>query len=93
MPNTFVHLRVHSSYSLLEGAMVVPKIVKKCVDENMPAIAITDSGNLFGALEFSMSASKAGVQPIIGCILKLDPGEDYKAVGRQDNFDELLLNL
>jgi DNA polymerase III subunit alpha len=91
MPNTFVHLRVHSSYSLLEGAMVVPKIVKKCVDENMPAIAITDSGNLFGALEFSMSASKAGVQPIIGCILKLDPGEDYKAVGRQDNFDELLL--
>jgi DNA polymerase-3 subunit alpha len=62
----FVHLHVHSAYSLSEGAIRIGELVKLCVAERMPAVAVTDTGNLFGALEFSEAAAKAGVQPIIG---------------------------
>ncbi|MDY0028584.1 MAG: DNA polymerase III subunit alpha [Pseudobdellovibrionaceae bacterium] len=62
----FIHLHVHSAYSLAEGAVPVKSLVKKAKGMNMPAIAITDSGNLFGAMEFSLEASKAGLQPILG---------------------------
>lgn len=62
----FVHLHVHSAYSLAEGAIPVKDLVKKAHKMGMPAIAITDSGNLFGAMEFSLEASKAGIQPILG---------------------------
>jgi DNA polymerase-3 subunit alpha len=65
----FVHLRVHSAYSLSEGAIKVKELVGLCVKYAMPAVAITDTGNLFGALEFAMAAADAGVQPIIGCQL------------------------
>ena len=70
----FVHLHVHSSYSLLEGAMPLKKIIAAAVADNQPAIAITDRNNLFGSLEFCEQASKAGLQPIIGC--KIDVGFD-----------------
>ncbi|MGE4221210.1 MAG: DNA polymerase III subunit alpha, partial [Alphaproteobacteria bacterium] len=63
----FVHLRVHSAYSLSRGALSVKDLVKRCRSEGMPAVAVTDTGNLFGALEFSQAAAGAGVQPIIGC--------------------------
>ncbi len=63
---SFIHLHVHSAYSLAEGAIPVKTLVKKTALMGMPAIAITDSSNLFGAMEFSLEASKAGVQPIIG---------------------------
>jgi DNA polymerase-3 subunit alpha len=63
----FIHLRVHTAYSLLEGAVQMKKLPEMCVKAKMPAVAVTDSNNLFGALEFSETASKAGVQPIIGC--------------------------
>lgn len=66
MSAQFIHLHVHSAYSLAEGAIPVKTLVKKCAYMGMPAIAITDSSNLFGAMEFSLEASKAGVQPIIG---------------------------
>ena len=70
MPHAgFVHLRVHSAYSLSEGAIKVDELVQLCVRERMPAVAITDTGNLFGALEFGLAAAAAGVQPIIGCQL------------------------
>ncbi|MDJ0894460.1 MAG: DNA polymerase III subunit alpha [Alphaproteobacteria bacterium] len=70
MPHAdFVHLRVHSAYSLAEGALRVKDLVALCADHDMPAVAVTDSGNLFGALEFSQAAMAAGVQPIIGCTL------------------------
>ncbi len=62
----FVHLRVHSAYSLLEGALQVGKVVSHAVADQMPAIAVTDTGNMFGALEFAQKASKDGVQPLIG---------------------------
>ena len=65
----FIHLRVHSSYSLSEGAIKPQHIAELCVQHSMPAVAVTDSGNLFGSLEFSKACSGKGVQPIIGCVL------------------------
>ena len=63
----FVHLKVRSAYSLTEGANKVDTVVALAKGQAMPAVAITDRNNLFGALEFSQYASKAGVQPIVGC--------------------------
>ncbi|MFO0388403.1 MAG: DNA polymerase III subunit alpha [Alphaproteobacteria bacterium] len=73
MTPEFIHLRVHSSYSLLEGAITIKDLVKWCGKQKMPAVAITDHGNLFGSLEFALAASGAGVQPIMGCVLMLQP--------------------
>ena len=70
MPNAdFIHLRVHSAYSLSEGAIKLKEMVKLCVKQRMPAVAVTDTGNLFGALEFALAAMDVGVQPIIGTVL------------------------
>jgi len=69
---SFVHLRVHSAYSLSEGAIRIPNLVEYCTVSKMPAVAVTDTNNLFGALEFSQTASKSGIQPIIGCQLALN---------------------
>jgi DNA polymerase III subunit alpha len=72
MPHAdFVHLRVHSSYSLSEGAIKADKIPALALDARMPAVAITDTANLFGALEFSQACAARGVQPIIGCQIAL----------------------
>jgi DNA polymerase III subunit alpha len=77
MPHAdFVHLRVHSSYSLSEGAIKADKIAALAREAAMPAVAIADSGNLFGSLEFSQACAAKGVQPIIGCQI---------AVARTDN--------
>ena len=67
----FVHLRVHTAYSLSEGAIQIPDLAALCRDDRMPAVAITDTGNMFGALEFSESCAAVGVQPIIGTALAL----------------------
>ncbi|MGH1376785.1 MAG: DNA polymerase III subunit alpha [Alphaproteobacteria bacterium] len=67
MTQHFVHLHLHSAYSLAEGAIKVKDLVKMCVSAKMPAAAITDSNNMFGAMEFALEASKNGVQPILGC--------------------------
>jgi DNA polymerase III subunit alpha len=72
MPHAaFVHLRTHSAYSLSEGAIRPDKIVAMAKADAMPAAAITDTGNLFGALEFSQYASAKGIQPVIGCQIAL----------------------
>ncbi len=63
----FVHLKVRSAYSLTEGANKVDKVVSLAREQSMPAVAVTDRNNLFGALEFAQYAAKAGIQPIIGC--------------------------
>ncbi|TIW38245.1 MAG: PHP domain-containing protein, partial [Mesorhizobium sp.] len=63
----FIHLRVHSAYSLLEGALQLGTVVGHAVKDDAPAIAVTDTNNLFGALEFAQKAVKEGIQPIIGC--------------------------
>lgn len=63
----FIHLRVHTEYSLLEGAIRTKKLPGMCSDMDMPAVAITDTNNMFAALEFSVTAEGAGIQPIVGC--------------------------
>jgi len=70
-PQPFVHLRVHSAYSLLEGALTIPRVVSLAAADKAPALALTDSNNLFGALEFSEAMAGAGIQPIVGCTLAL----------------------
>lgn len=69
--STFVHLRVHSAYSLAEGAIRIKDIPKLCTQFKQPAIAVTDNNNLFGALEFATHCASNGIQPIIGCELKV----------------------
>ena len=75
----FVHLHVHSAFSLLESALPVKKLIDLAIADNQPALAITDRNNLFGALEFSEKAALAGLQPIMGCKL---------AVSFDDEFDQ-----
>lgn len=76
----FIHLRTHSEYSLLEGALRLKKLPDLCKKAQMPAMALTDTNNMFAALEFSVTMSGAGIQPIIGCQVDLSyvesrPGE------------------
>ncbi|MEO1551918.1 MAG: DNA polymerase III subunit alpha, partial [Pseudomonadota bacterium] len=80
-PPRFIHLRVHSPYSLLEGAVGVKDLAKLARADAMPAVAITDTDNMFAALEFSESAAQAGIQPILGCqvSLGLDPEAKRRA--------------
>ncbi|MCC6597375.1 MAG: DNA polymerase III subunit alpha [Alphaproteobacteria bacterium] len=72
----FVHLHVHSAYSLAEGAIKVKDLVKLCVKHSMPAVAVTDSGNMFGAMEFATEAANAGLQPILGAQVLYGAEED-----------------
>jgi len=72
----FVHLHVHSSFSLLEGALPIAKLAGLAAADRQPALAITDTGNLFGALEFSEKMAGTGIQPIIGCALAVDFGDE-----------------
>ncbi|MEM9268310.1 MAG: DNA polymerase III subunit alpha, partial [Pseudomonadota bacterium] len=78
---SFIHLRVHSPYSLLEGAVGVKDLAKLARADGMPAVAITDTDNMFAALEFSENAAQAGIQPILGCqiSLALDPQAKRRA--------------
>src|SRR5690242_19569702 len=81
----FVHLRVQTAYSLSAGAIKVKELCKLCKAQKMPAVAITDAGNLFGALEFALSAVDSGVQPIIGCelaIRRVESGGERRVGGR-----------
>src|SRR5512136_2518284 len=81
MPHTvtpapaFVHLHVHTEYSLLDGACRAKDLVQTCKQLGMPAVAVTDHGNLFGAIEFYSAAVAAGVKPIIGCEVYMAPGD------------------
>jgi DNA polymerase-3 subunit alpha len=77
----FVHLRVHSAYSLLEGALTIPKLAALARADGAPALALTDSNNLFGALEFSEAMAEAGIQPIIGLTLSLTFAGERDAPG------------
>src|SRR5882762_8045996 len=68
----FVHLHVHSSYSLLEGALTIARLAELAKADRQPVLALTDTDNMFGALEFSDKMAGAGIQPIVGCALALD---------------------
>ena len=69
----FVHLHVHTQYSLLDGANKIPPLMKKVRETGMQAVAMTDHGNLFGAIEFYQAARKEGIKPIIGCEVYITP--------------------
>src|SRR4030081_2881195 len=71
----FVHLHVHSSYSLLEGALTIARLAELAKADRQPALALTDTDNMFGALEFSDKMAGYGIQPIIGCELAVDFGD------------------
>src|ERR1700736_3004730 len=71
--NSFVHLHLHTEYSLLDGAIRMKELMKKAQEFKMPAVAVTDHGNLFGAIEFYQEAKNAGVKPIIGCEAYIAP--------------------
>src|SRR6202011_1551376 len=68
----FVHLHVHSSYSLLEGALPIARLAELAKTDRQPALALTDTDNMFGVLEFSDKLAGAGIQPIVGCALAID---------------------
>ncbi len=99
MPHAdFVHLRTHTAYSLSEGAIKVKQMVKICQGMKMPAVAMTDTGNLFGALEFSGACAEAGIQPIIGVQLQVRRDEEAakgfgagRDPGRKPEPDQLVL--
>ena len=96
MPHAdFVHLRVHSAFSLSEGAIHIKDMAELCRHGEMPAVAITDTGNLFGALEFSEAMINAGVQPIIGAAMALcsGDGDDPAKHGGVDNEPDRLVLL
>lgn len=88
MTEPFVHLHVHSHYSLLDGAAKVPELVAKAKELKMPALAITDHGNLFGALEFYGACQKAGIKPIIGYEAYLAPNH----LKHEDNVEEMAMD-
>ncbi|MFO8088692.1 MAG: DNA polymerase III subunit alpha [Desulfatiglandaceae bacterium] len=71
----FVHLHVHTEYSLLDGAIRIKQMLAKCKSLNMPAVAVTDHGNMFGAVQFYDLSSKAGIKPIIGAEVYVAPGD------------------
>jgi DNA polymerase-3 subunit alpha len=71
--DSFVHLHLHTEYSLLDGAVRMRKLMKEAAEMEMPAVAMTDHGNLFGAIEFYQEAKQAGIKPIIGCEAYIAP--------------------
>ncbi len=86
---SFVHLHLHTQYSLLDGANKISALVPRVKAFGMPAAAITDHGNMFGAIEFYKTCTAAGVQPILGCEVYLAPRsrKEQKAVSKHDDFE------
>ena len=74
----FVHLHVHSSYSLLEGALTIARLAELAKADRQPALALTDTDNMFGALEFSEKMAASGIQPIIGCCFAIEFGDQER---------------
>lgn len=87
----FVHLRVHSAYSLSEGAIPVKMLVDLCGESRMPAVAITDTSNMFGSLEFSLALPGKGIQPIIGCQIAITSDGEVERNGRRPEPDPVVL--
>lgn len=87
----FVHLRVHTAYSLSEGAVKTKDLVKLAKAQKMPAVAVTDTGNLFGAMEISSTLPKEGIQPILGMIIRLTRAAGEDRFGRRPEPEPLVL--
>ncbi len=84
--DNFVHLHVHSEYSLLDGASRINELVEKACSYGMPALALTDHGVMYGIIEFYNQAKKAGIKPIIGCEVYIAPQSRWdKRLGKEKN--------
>ena len=94
MPDSgFTHLHVHSEYSLLDGAAAIKKLVALCKELGLESLALTDHGNMFGAVEFYSAAKAAGIRPILGMEAYVAPGSrtEREAKGISDASYHLLL--
>ena len=87
----FVHLHLHTDYSLLDGACGVPGLIKRVKDVGQKAVAMTDHGNIYGAVELWEEANKQGIKPIIGCELYVCKKDDHRAPPEGDTYNHLLV--
>jgi DNA polymerase-3 subunit alpha len=87
----FVHLHLHTDYSMLDGACEVSKLIQRVKALDMPAVAMTDHGNIFGAVEFVNAAKEHGVKPILGCELYICKKEDHRASPEGDTYNHLIV--
>lgn len=91
--DSFVHLHCHTEFSLLDGAARIEKMVKRAAEQNMPALAITDHGTMFGVIDFYRAAREAGIKPIIGCEVYMSPRSRFNKEARVDDFQYHLVLL
>src|SRR5580658_9088146 len=87
----FTHLHLHTEYSLLDGACDITKLVDRVAAMGQKSVAMTDHGNIYGAVHFFEAAKKAGVKPILGCELYVCKAEDHRADTPKDEYNHLLV--
>ncbi len=87
----FVHLHLHTDFSMLDGACEIERLVGRVKELKMPAVAMTDHGNIFGAVSFVNAAKEAGVKPILGCELYVCKKEDHRAAPEGDSYNHLIV--
>ena len=85
MASDFVHLHLHTDYSMLDGACDTKLLCKRAKELGMPAVAMTDHGNIFGAVHFFNDAKDAGIKPILGCELYICKKDDHRADPQGDS--------
>ncbi len=91
MSSDFVHLHLHTDYSMLDGACDTKLLCKRAKELDMPAVAMTDHGNIFGAVHFFNDAKEAGIKPILGCELYVCKKEDHRAEPQGDSYNHLIV--
>ncbi len=91
MASEFVHLHLHTDYSMLDGASDVEKLVARVKELDQPAVAMTDHGNIYGAVHFSNAAKEKGIKPILGCELYICQKEDHRAAPEGDQYNHLIV--
>ena len=89
----FTHLHVHTQYSILDGASDIKKLIKKAKDDNMPAVSITDHGNMFGIKHFFNEAQNQGIKPILGCEIYVAKNNRFSKKGKEDRSGYHLILL
>ena len=87
---SFVHLHCHTDYSLLDGACEIDQLMEIVAEQKMPAVAMTDHGNLFGAVQFYNAAKAKGIHPVIGCEVYVSQ-QGHKTRSDTDRYNHLVL--
>ena len=93
MKKNFIHLHVHSEYSLLDGSIRIKDLLNKAIEFNMPSIALTDHGVMYGIIEFYNTAVKAGIKPIVGCEIYQAPESRWNKQAVKENREEVFNHL